>query len=81
MDRLVGDDQRAAAAKVRGWLATYERQRHLVELGAWERGADPELDRAVSLFPRVEEMLRQGVDELATFEDSLGRLRQLVASA
>lgn len=66
MDRLVDAEHRRAAAQVRRWIATYDRQRHLVELGAYERGADPELDEAAAVMPAIRELLCQERDALVT---------------
>ena len=46
MDELVDDEHRRAAARLREVLATYERQRDLVLLGAYRKGADRATDDA-----------------------------------
>lgn len=70
MDRLVDPEQLRAAATVRSWIAIYERQRHLIELGAYHAGVDSKLDRAVSMMPAIERFLTQGPEELADMAES-----------
>jgi flagellar biosynthesis/type III secretory pathway ATPase len=70
MDELVDDEQRRAAARLREVLATYERQRDLVLLGAYRPGADRATDDALARVGAVEAFLRQGRDERVPFADS-----------
>jgi type III secretion protein N (ATPase) len=70
MDDLVDDEQRAAAARLREVLATYERQRDLVLLGAYRAGADPATDDALARVASVEQFLRQPRDQRAPFDES-----------
>ena len=39
--------------------ARYNRSRDLINVGAYVSGSDPELDRAIGIFPRLEEFLRE----------------------
>jgi type III secretion protein N (ATPase) len=70
MDDLVDDEHRTAAARLREVLATYERQRDLVLLGAYRAGADPATDDALARVASVEQFLRQARDQRAPFEES-----------
>ncbi len=80
MDELVDDEQRRAAARVREVLATYERQRDLVLLGAYRKGADKATDDALARLPAVEAFLRQKRDERVSFADSRRALLALFTS-
>jgi ATP synthase in type III secretion protein N len=70
MDELVDDDHRRAAARLREVLATFERQRDLVLLGAYRKGADKATDDALARLPAVEAFLRQKRDERVSFAES-----------
>lgn len=66
-----------AAARVRRWIADYERQRDLIALGAYKRGSDPAVDEAIGAMPSIERWLRQDPEEsdtLATSADAVERL-------
>jgi type III secretion protein N (ATPase) len=80
MDELVDDEHRRAAARVREVLATYERQRDLVLLGAYRKGADKATDDALARLPAVEAFLRQKRDERVSFADSRHALIELFTS-
>ena len=80
MDDLVDEPHRRAAARVREVLSTYERQRDLVLLGAYRKGADRATDEALERVGAVEAFLRQGRDERAAFADSKRALLALFKS-
>ena len=61
--------------------ARYNRSRDLINVGAYVSGSDPELDRAIDIFPRLEEFLRQDMGECDMYRDSVARLEQALATA
>jgi flagellar biosynthesis/type III secretory pathway ATPase len=79
MDDLVDPEHRQAAARLREVLATYERQRDLVLLGAYRPGTDPATDDALERVGDVESFLRQKRDERIAFEDARRQLIELFA--
>ena len=79
MDDVVDAPHRAAAAHLRQILATYERQRDLILLGAYRRGVDPATDEALDRVDAVEAFLRQPRDERAPRDESRARLLELFA--
>jgi type III secretion protein N (ATPase) len=70
MDELVDEEHRRAAGRLREVLSIYERQRDLVLLGAYRKGADKATDDALARLPAVESFLRQKRDERVTLSDS-----------
>ncbi len=67
------------ANALRGLVAALERNRDLIAIGAYQRGADPVADRALARRERIDAFLRQGPDEhadyAATVEALAGILR------
>ena len=80
MNVVADPDHRAAAQRLRELLAAYERQRDLILLGAYQRGADPLTDRAIAAMDAITAFLRQRTDEHAPFDETKARLRALVAN-
>ena len=74
MDRVAGAEHREAAAWFRENLALYEEHRDLITVGAYRKGADPRLDRAVAIAPDLEAYLAQERGEQPGFEDSVDAL-------
>ncbi len=58
------------ASALRELLSAYSRSEDLVRIGAYQRGGDPLLDRAIEHLPALQGFLRQGTDELSSFEDA-----------
>jgi type III secretion protein N (ATPase) len=71
---IIGPEHRDAAAKLREVLATYEKQRDLILLGAYQYGTDPATDYAIDKIEAVEAFLRQRVEENSPFEESIQML-------
>ena len=79
MSAVADPQHRAAAARLRELMAAYERQRDLILLGAYQRGADPLTDEAVARMEAITTFLRQRTDEAAPFEETRARLLELVS--
>jgi type III secretion protein N (ATPase) len=79
MSAVADPEHRRAAGRLRELLAAYERQRDLILLGAYQRGADPVTDEAVARMDAITAFLRQRTDEAAPFEETRARLLQLVS--
>ncbi|NVK89042.1 MAG: flagellar protein export ATPase FliI [Gammaproteobacteria bacterium] len=58
--------------------STYMRNRDLINIGAYEKGSDKEIDEAIELMPAIRAFLQQNVDESRTIEESLEGLDWLV---
>ena len=71
---------RALIAEVIGHLAVLERTRPMVDIGAYERGSNPQLDRALSLEPRLTSWLLQSAGGASRI-DALRDLGQMLAAA
>jgi type III secretion protein N (ATPase) len=76
---LVADaDHLRAAGRAREWMATYEKQRDLILLGAYQKGSDPRTDEALGKIDAINAFLRQGTAESSAFADTRARLLALV---
>jgi flagellum-specific ATP synthase len=59
LGRLTTTDERRLVTEAQTLLSTYEASRDLVDMGAYQRGANPRLDRAVELAPVLMDSLKQ----------------------
>ncbi len=80
--RLLGDlvtkADRALVHQVFEALATHNRNRQIVEIGAYRTGSNREIDRALELAPALDRFLRQDVDESAPRDEAVAQLRRLM---
>ena len=83
VSRLTGEisapDVAAAAQEARALLAAWHDKRDLIAIGAYERGSDPLVDRALELKPAIDAFLRQPVDAPSTPEEADDALLSLLA--
>jgi flagellum-specific ATP synthase len=81
MHDIVPEAQWESARRLRELLSTYNQSRELVNLGAWKPGANPVLDRAVALWPRMQKLLAQRPLERAGYVQSVTELQSLLADS
>jgi flagellum-specific ATP synthase len=62
MNDIVDPRHKAAAGIVRNRLATYQEMEDLINLGAYQKGANPEVDQAVESKPKIDAFLKQSTD-------------------
>ncbi len=74
MSSIVDKNHRESARRMRELVALYEAKRDLILLGAYAKGTDKELDRAIEVMPRIEAFLRQSSDEVAPFAESVQKM-------
>ena len=78
MASLVTDAQFDSVRQLKQMLSRYQRNRDLINVGAYAHGRDPLLDRAITLYPRIESFLQQRMNERCDHGTSLAQLTALV---
>lgn len=69
-----------AGRVITGSLATFKRVEDMVNIGAYARGSNPEIDKAIDMVPAINAFLRQAVEDGQTLEDSFSQLKALASS-
>lgn len=77
INELVTQEHLSSAGKIRELLATYERARDLINIGAYAHGSNPTIDRALTLLPEIKAFLRQSGEELSPYDETIERLLAL----
>lgn len=72
MTALITEQHYARVRLFKQLLSSFQRNRDLVSVGAYAKGSDPMLDKAITLWPQLEAFLQQGIFERADWEDSAG---------
>jgi flagellum-specific ATP synthase len=75
---VTADDQKTITEIVR-LLAQYESSRDLIEVGAYQAGTNPVVDRAIKLVPEFERFLAQRPDEVESRKSAMARLQLILA--
>ena len=79
MTEIVSPEHLKAAGQVKSMLAVYQEAQDLINIGAYQKGANPEIDRAVALHGPLQEFLRQDVQDYLTFEDTVQTMSAIVS--
>ena len=79
MSMIASGEHKAAAGKLKNIMATYNEAEDLINIGAYKRGSNPNIDRAISKIDEVNEYLLQDTDAKFTFEESIEQLEALFA--
>jgi len=81
MHEIASPAQIQSARQFRQILATYQQNRDLIAIGAYQRGSDPRVDNAITLWPRVQKFLQQDMTERVNFAASLTALSAVLAES
>lgn len=79
MDAVVSVPHRKAASVFRDLLSRYNEAEFLIKVGEYKQGGDPLTDRAIASIEELLNFLRQGQDELSTFEETVTWMSRLIA--
>ena len=77
MTSVVSQKQIDMARQFKSLYSRYQRSHDLISVGAYVAGTDPELDRAIKLYPAFEKFLNQNMSQQENFANSLERLTEL----
>jgi FliI/YscN family ATPase len=67
------------ASQTRNALATYRDAEDLIQIGAYAKGSDPRIDRAIELMPGFEAFLRQPLLERTALGEGKARLQAVLS--
>ncbi|NLX71477.1 MAG: flagellar protein export ATPase FliI [Clostridiales bacterium] len=69
-----------AATMIKTLMAAYREARDLINIGAYRRGSNAEIDEAIEKMPQINDFLQQTVDENSSFDDTRQWLYKIVKS-
>ena len=79
--RTVIDPQHLQGAnQIKEWLALYQGAEDLINVGAYVKGANSKIDQAIYVQEKIIEFLRQGIDEKASFQETLSMMHSIIRS-
>lgn len=77
MPRVTEPHHRAFANQIRKLMASYEKARDLINIGAYVEGSDPDIDAAIQALPAILDLLQQPPDQFSPFEETLAQMAQI----
>jgi flagellum-specific ATP synthase len=70
MTEITSDEHQHAARNFKNLLASYNQAEDLINIGAYKKGSNREIDLAMRLKPQMDHFLRQDIYETSNLEDS-----------
>ncbi|MCL2699869.1 MAG: flagellar protein export ATPase FliI [Defluviitaleaceae bacterium] len=78
MSDIVDADHKRISNEVKKLMAVYADAEDLVNIGAYVRGNNPEIDAAVEKNPAIRRFLSQATDEKVAFDETLAMMNEIV---
>ncbi|MAT57537.1 MAG: flagellar protein export ATPase FliI [Melioribacteraceae bacterium] len=78
MPDIVNRDHRMRAIQFNEILTTYNEAEDLINIGAYVKGSNPQIDHALSKISKLRSFLKQDMTEKAMFQDSISKLNSII---
>ena len=79
MPQIIDSAQYNLAMQFRRYYSKYQQNADLVSVGAYARGSDPLMDRAIELLPMLNAYLQQGMQEEMLYQRSVQELAMVLS--
>ncbi len=80
MPAVVDEEVVRSAMILRDLMATYNSVKDMISVGAYKKGTDPKIDKAIEFHDELEKFLRQAVNEPAPFDETMKKLKEMAAN-
>ena len=80
MPQIVSGEQMRQAQRFKQLYSRYEQARDLISVGAYQKGNDPDTDKAIDLMPAIRQFLQQGLNECAGFSTAQRELAAVMGA-
>jgi flagellum-specific ATP synthase len=77
MSEITTEEHKEAASIARDLMATYKDSEDLINIGAYVKGSNKKIDKAILYNDSIEAYLKQGVNENTDIDDSLNMLKYM----
>lgn len=81
MSKVVTREHSIVSAHLRDLMAAYKETEDLINVGAYAKGTNPKVDKAIVIYQDIIELLKQRVDERSSIEELYDRLVEIARKA
>jgi len=78
VNQITSDEHREAIRQLKFLYSTYQQNKDLINVGAYQKGSDPVIDDAIDSMPAIRSFLCQNMNEKVEMNESLDELRQMM---
>jgi flagellum-specific ATP synthase len=76
---VVGDEHLKAAGRMKDFMAVYAQSEDMINIGAYVKGSNPQIDKSIEMHPRIVNFLRQPLAESVNIDQARDTLTRIVA--
>lgn len=77
MSEIATPEHKKAAGDLRNLLSVYNKNADLINIGAYVRGSDKNVDRAIRLMDDINSFLQQSINDKTNFDSTIKRLMEI----
>jgi len=77
MPMVTSDEHQTLARVLKQAYSLYQENKELITIGAYARGSDPRIDKAIVIRPKLDHFLQQGMKDSISYNDCLTQLATL----
>jgi flagellum-specific ATP synthase len=81
MTKVATKEHKIVASHLRDLLASYKESEDLITVGAYARGSNPKVDKAISIYDDLVNLLRQQIEESFTIDQLFERMIEIARKA
>ena len=81
MPKVATKEHKIVASHLRDLLASYKESEDLITVGAYARGSNPKVDKAIVIYDDLINLLRQQVDDSSTIDELFDRMLEIARKA
>ena len=78
MTEIITDSHQKEVMRFKQIYSCYQQNKDLINVGAYTRGSDPEIDEAIEFYPYLREFLQQNVSESVNLTSGMQQLTALL---
>lgn len=78
MNDIITDEHKALALQIKELLAIYRSADDLISVGAYQKGSNPKIDKAIALNDTINAFLRQRVEDATSIENTFESLKNIL---
>ena len=79
MPNIIDEEHKSNANELKNILSVYKDAEDLINIGAYVKGSNKNIDRSIDKIEAIESFLKQGIDEKAEMEEVLGEMKNILS--
>jgi flagellum-specific ATP synthase len=81
MGKVVSKEHKIISSHLRDLMASYQEAQDLINVGAYAHGTNPKVDKAILIYDRLMDVLKQDVDDPSTIDNVFEKMLELAREA